>query len=193
MQLSFQVTPERIELLRQHKLFETGKKKPTYNPYQTDAIFAALQSLLGSPQRTRQVTFLQELKATFAKSDAPFDAKLQKVVLQAMSEQDDAADIIADAKGNPEADSSLRDTENIPLGQDVTEYFEREVLPYVSNAWINTKVTDHKDGEVGKVGYEIPFTRQFYEYKAPRDLKEIEADIQQTEGELAKLLKELTV
>jgi type I restriction enzyme M protein len=65
-------------------------------------------------------------------------------------------------------------------------------LPYVPNAWINTKVTDHKDGELGKIGYEIPFTRFFYEYKAPRDLKEIEDDIQQTEEELAKLLKDLT-
>jgi type I restriction enzyme M protein len=109
-----------------------------------------------------------------------------------MSESDEKADVITDSKGNPEADSSLRDTENVPLGQDVTEYFEREVVPYVPNAWINTKVIDHKDGEVGKVGYEIPFTRYFYEYKPPRDLKEIEADIQQTEAELAKLLRELT-
>lgn len=193
LQLSFQVTPERIELLRQHKLFEVGKKKPTYDPYQTDAIFTALQSLIGSPRRTNQAVFLKELKAAFAKSDAPFDAKLQKIVLQTMSEQDDTADIVTDTKGNPEADSGLRDTENIPLGQDVTEYFEREVLPYTPSAWINTKVTDHKDGEIGKVGYEIPFTRQFYEYKPPRDLGEIETDIRNTEAELAKLLKELTV
>ena len=109
-----------------------------------------------------------------------------------MSEQDDTADVITDSKSNPEADSSLRDTENVPLGQDVTEYFEREVTPYIPNAWINTKVTDHKDGEVGKVGYEIPFTRYFYEYKPPRDLHEIESDIKKTEVELAKLLKELT-
>ena len=109
-----------------------------------------------------------------------------------MSESDEEADVITDTKGNPEPDSTLRDTENVPLGQDVTAYFELEVTPYVPNAWINTKVTDHKDGEVGKIGYEIPFTRYFYEYKPPRDLKEIEADIQQTEAELAKLLKELT-
>lgn len=193
LQLSLQVTPERIELLRQHKLFEPGKKKPMYNPYQTDAIFAALQSLVGLPQYINQADFLKELKAAFVESDAPFDAKLQKVVLQTMSEQNDEADVICDAKGNPEPDSSLRDTENIPLGQDVQEYFEREVIPYVPNAWINTKVTDHKDGELGKIGYEIPFTRHFYEYKPPRDLKEIETDIQETEEELAKLLKDLTV
>ncbi len=192
LQLSFQVTPERIELLRQHKLFEVGKKKPTYDVYQVDAIFAALDKLTGLPVIKNQSDFLQKAKDAFTSSDAPFDAKLQKVILQTMSESDDTADVITDSKGNPEADSSLRDTENVPLGQDVSEYFEREVVPYVPNAWINTKVTDHKDGEVGKVGYEIPFTRYFYEYTPPRDLHEIEADIKETEVELAKLLKELT-
>ena len=192
LQLSFQVTPERIELLRQHKLFEVGKKKPTYDVYQVDAIFAALDKLTGLSVIKNQGDFLQKAKDAFAGSDAPFDAKLQKVILQTMSESDDTADVITDSKGNPEADSSLRDTENVPLGQDIAEYFEREVVPYVPNAWINTKVTDHKDGEVGKVGYEIPFTRYFYEYKPPRDLHEIESDIKETEAELAKLLKELT-
>lgn len=192
LQLSFRVTPERIELLRQHKLFEVGKKKPIYDVYQVDAIFAALDKLTGLPIIKNQGDFLQKAKDVFTSSDAPFDAKLQKVILQTMSEPDDTADIITDSKGNPEADSSLRDTENVPLDQDVTEYFEREVVPYVPNAWINTKITDHKDGEVGKVGYEIPFTRFFYEYKPPRDLHEIEADIKETEVELAKLLKELT-
>lgn len=192
LQLSFQVTPERIELLRQHKLFEAGKKKPTYDAYQIDATFAALAKLTGLSVIKNQSDFLQKAKDAFAGSDAPFDAKLQKVILQTMSESDDTADVITDSKGNPEADSSLRDTENVPLGQDVAEYFEREVVPYVPNAWINTKVTDHKDGEVGKIGYEIPFTRYFYEYKPPRDLHEIESDIKETEVELAKLLKELT-
>ena len=192
LQLSFQVTPERIELLRQHKLFEVGKKKPTYDVYQVDAIFAALTKLTELPPYANREDFLEMMKVVFMDKEAPFDAKLQKILLQTMSESDEKADVITDSKGNPEADSSLRDTENVPLGQDVTEYFEREVVPYVPNAWINTKVTDHKDGEVGKIGYEIPFTRFFYEYKPPRDLHEIESDIKETEVELAKLLKELT-
>lgn len=193
LQLRFQVTLERIESLRQNKLFEAGKKKSIYDIYQVEAIFAALKQLAGETTYNKRDDFLKVARSAFASADAPFDAKLQKLVLQTMSESDDMADIITDSHGKPEADSSLRDTENVPLGQDVTEYFEREVVPYVPNAWINTKVTDHKDGEVGKVGYEISFTRYFYEYKPPRDLKEIEADIQKTETELAKLLKELTV
>lgn len=193
LQLSFEVTPERIELLRQNKLFEIGKKKPIYDLYKVEAIFSAIKSLVGSPRRNNQSDFLADLKAAFAKTEAPFDAKLQKLVLQTMSEQDDAAIVINDSKGNPEPDSSLRDSENVPLGQDVTEYFNQEVMPYVPNAWINTKVTDRKDGEIGKIGYEIPFTRYFYQYKPPRELSEIKADIQQTEQQLAKLLAELTV
>jgi len=196
LQLVFQVTPERIELLKTNKLFEidpTGKKKPVYSVEEQEKIFTAMLKLTELPLIPNREVFLKAVKAAFRDSNAPLDAKLQKVVLQTMSEHDEAADIIADAKGSPEPDSSLRDTENVPLGQDVTEYFEREVVPYVPNAWINTKVTDHKDGELGKIGYEIPFTRFFYEYKPPRDLKEIEQDIQQTEQELAKLLKELTV
>ncbi len=193
LQLAFQVTPERIELLRQHKLFEVGKKKPTYDIYQIDAIFAGLQKLTELPPYTNREDFAEMMKITLADKSAPFDTKLQKILLQTMSEQNDTADVITDSKGNPEPDSSMRETENVPLGESVQTYFEREVAPYVPNAWINTKVTDHKDGEIGKIGYEIPFTRYFYKYKPPRDLKEIEADIQQTEQELARLLKELTI
>ena len=67
----------------------------------------------------------------------------------------------------PKADSSLKDTENVPLKENIQEYFEREVLPHAPDAWI--------DEEKTKVGYEIPFTRYFYEYRAPRSLAEIQA------------------
>ena len=118
-------------------------------------------------------------------------ALVKKAILNSLSEQDDTAEICRDSKGNPEADSSLRDYENVPYGVDVNEYFEKEVKPYVSDAWINTDVRDHKDGEVGKVGYEIPFTRYFYTYEPPRDLESIEKDIEEVENELLALLKKL--
>ena len=72
-------------------------------------------------------------------------------------------------KGKPQPDASLRDTENVPLGEDVEAYFKREVLPYAPDAWI--------DHEKTKVGYEIPFNRHFYVFKPPRDLAEIDADL----------------
>jgi type I restriction enzyme M protein len=196
LQLSFQVTLERIKLLKANKLFtvEPGsKKKPDYDAEQQGAIFNTLEKLIELPPYANREDFIEILKVPFASSRAPFDAKLQKHLLSVFSEQDECADVITDSRGNPEADNSLRDSENIPLGEDVQAYFEREVLPYSPSAWINTKVVDHKDGELGKIGYEIPFTRFFYEYKAPRNLKEVEADIQRIEQELATLLKELMI
>jgi type I restriction enzyme M protein len=72
-------------------------------------------------------------------------------------------------KGKPIPDPELRDTENVPLGEDVVDYFKREVLPHAPDAWI--------DHEKTKVGYEIPFNRHFYVFKPPRDLAEIDADL----------------
>ena len=72
-------------------------------------------------------------------------------------------------KGKPMPDADLRDTENVPLSEDVEVYFEREVLPHAPDAWI--------DHEKTKVGYEIPFNRHFYVFKPPRELAEIDADL----------------
>lgn len=84
-------------------------------------------------------------------------------------------------KGQPQPDSSKRDTENVPLTQSVDEYFKREVLPFAPDAWIDEKKT--------KVGYEIPFTRYFYKYQPPRPTDEIMTEIRQLEKELDDDLK----
>ena len=86
-------------------------------------------------------------------------------------------------KGKPEPDSNLRDTENVPLKEDIAEYFNREVIPFASDAWIDKKKT--------KVGYEIPFTRYFYKYEAPRPSSEIMNEILELEKELSGSLKEI--
>ena len=86
-------------------------------------------------------------------------------------------------KGKKQADSSLRDTENVPLTEDIKEYFAREVLPFAEDAWIDTKKS--------KVGYEIPFTRFFYKYEAPKPSAEIMAEIMELEMELSGSLEEV--
>ena len=86
-------------------------------------------------------------------------------------------------KGKPVADTSLRDTENVPLKEDIKAYFEREVLPFAPDAWIDEKKS--------KVGYEIPFTRYFYKYEAPRPSEEIMAEIMELEKELSGSLEEV--
>ena len=86
-------------------------------------------------------------------------------------------------KGKKQPDTSLRDTENVPLKEDIKEYFKREVLPFAKDAWI--------DKSKSKVGYEIPFTRYFYKYEAPRASGEIMAEILAIETELDGALAEV--
>jgi type I restriction enzyme M protein len=88
------------------------------------------------------------------------------------------------AKGKPQADSALRDTENIPLNEDVLAYFKREVLPHAPDAWI--------DNEKTKVGYEIPFNRHFYVFQPPRPLDVIDAELKQTTDRILKMIKGLS-
>jgi len=87
------------------------------------------------------------------------------------------------AKGKPQADSALRDTENVPLSQDVDTYFEREVKPHAPDAWI--------DHEKTKIGYEIPFNRHFYVFEPPRPLVEIDADLAEVTARIQGMLREL--
>ncbi|QDH13033.1 SAM-dependent DNA methyltransferase [Formicincola oecophyllae] len=84
------------------------------------------------------------------------------------------------AKGKPLADSALRDTETIPLNEDIQTWFEREVNPHAPDAWIDESKT--------KVGYEIPFNRYFYVYEPPRSLKDIDADLQAVTARITALL-----
>ena len=87
-------------------------------------------------------------------------------------------------KGKPVADASLRDTENVPLSEDVETYFKREVLPHAPDAWI--------DHEKTKVGYEIPFNRHFYVFKPPRALAEIDAELKRSTDRILTMINGLT-
>ncbi|MCI3908243.1 type I restriction-modification system subunit M [Pseudomonas viridiflava] len=115
-----------------------------------------------------------------------------KAALACFGERDANAKPVLDDKGNLQADSDLREFENVPLSQSIDEYFAREVLPHVSDAWVDTGKTDAKDGQVGIVGYEINFNRYFYVYQPPRPLAEIDADLKAVEAEIAALLGEVT-
>jgi len=88
------------------------------------------------------------------------------------------------AKGKPVADASLRDTENMPLSEDIDAYFQREVLPHALDAWI--------DADKTKVGYEIPFNRHFYVFKPPRPLAEIDAELKGVTDRILAMIGGLT-
>ena len=86
-------------------------------------------------------------------------------------------------KGKPQADSALRDTENVPLGEDIAAYFKREVLPHAPDAWI--------DHDKSKVGYEIPFNRHFYVFEPPRSLHEIDEELKGVTANIMRMLEGL--
>lgn len=86
-------------------------------------------------------------------------------------------------KGKPQPDSSLRDTENVPLAEDVDDYFTHEVKPHAPDAWIDCDKT--------KIGYEIPFNRLFYVFEPPRPLVEIDADLAEATRRIQDMLRGL--
>lgn len=201
LRLNFQASAERIERLREQSAFQKlaeSKKK--------DAKARAKEEAAGREEQERILAMLHTLPDTLFKDRLPFEAALikgakeasvdlsapvKKAILAALSERDETAEICRDKDGNPEPDPELRDTENVPLNEDINTYFDREVKPFVSDAWINTAVRDHKDGEIGRVGYEINFNRYFYKYQPPRPLEEIEADIRTLEQEIMQQLREV--
>ena len=104
-----------------------------------------------------------------------------KIVVERPLKDEEGKLVLKSGKKQP--DSALRDTENVPLKEDIDEYFSREVLPFAPDAWIDKKKS--------KVGYEIPFTRYFYKYEAPKPSAEIMAEIMDLETELSGSLEEV--
>lgn len=123
-------------------------------------------------------------------SKVKLDKKAEAALSAAFVWKDERAEPVVKKRGpgvvHYEPDADLRDTENVPLKEDVQAYFAREVLPFVPDAWIDENKRDDKDGRVGIVGYEISFTKVFYKYQPLRPLAAITRDIlaleQETEG-----------
>ncbi|PNH80984.1 type I restriction-modification system subunit M [Vibrio diazotrophicus] len=151
------------------------------------AILDALASFEQEKYLSRD-KFLKQLKAKLIA--VKLSAVQLKLIIKHLGEHDDEAEVCK-AKGKIEANPDLRDNENVPLTETIEEYFAREVLPYVPDAWIDESKTDPKDGEVGIVGYEIPFNRHFYVYEPPRALEEIDADLDAVSAEIMQLLQEV--
>ncbi|MBY7889452.1 type I restriction-modification system subunit M [Vibrio fluvialis] len=157
------------------------------------AILDALASFEEDKYLSRD-KFLKQLKVKLERESAAKAVKLSavqlKLIVKHLGEHDDEAEVCK-SKGQIEANPDLRDNENVPLTETVEDYFAREVLPHVPDAWIDESKTDPKDGEVGIVGYEIPFNRHFYVYQPPRALEEIDADLDAVSAEIMQLLQEV--
>jgi len=198
LRLNFQATAERIARLEEQTAFKnlaTSSKKneivrqqeiETGKARQQDIrdLLAAFADQHGDTLFKDRKQFLLALREIDRARGVKLSAPELKAVLAALGERDETASICRDKQGNPEPDTDLRDTETVPLKEGVEEYFRREVLPHVPDAWIDHSKT--------KVGYEIPLNRHFYRYEPPRELAEIEAEIKVLEGEILELLREVT-
>ena len=220
LRLNFQVSSERIAKLDEQGAFinlASSKKRKDEAVYAAEvaagqetqaAIKATLMNMDAQPLYRNRAEFEKLLDAALKNAGLKIGAPVKKAILAALSERDSAADICLDAKGNPEPDGELRDTEMVSLPQDITlplplgydnetghgkllelvkthceNYLAQEVLPHVPDAWIDHSKT--------KVGYEIPLTRHFYIYQPPRPLDEIANEISQLEKEIVAMLGEV--
>ncbi|TYR16290.1 type I restriction-modification system subunit M [Corynebacterium urealyticum] len=197
LRLSFQASPETLEALKGTKPFtDLATSRKRTEPARTEeievgkrvqaAIIATLEALNAEHMYLNRDEFTDLLREGIKERGEKIGiVSLRKVVAE-LSAKNPAADICVDAKGNPEPDADLRDTEQIPLREDIEAYFQREVIPYAPDAWI--------DHDKTKIGYEIPFTRYFYKYEELGDpvetLTEIQALSASVQADIAKLFSE---
>ena len=165
----------------------TANQKTTYE--RVGNLYERCRKSLGNKRNEIPESAIQEitkLYGDFAESEickifANEDFGYTKIVVERPLRDSNGELILK--KGKKQADSTLRDTENVPLTEDIEEHFAREVLPFAPVAWIDKKKS--------KVGDEIPFTRYFYKYEAPRPSSEIMAEILELEKELSGSLEEV--
>lgn len=179
LKLNFKVDEERLEILRDNTAFTK------LDEMEQQAITRALGTLSERGLYVSRDTFNKDMEKALKTAQVKAGVPMKKAILSALSERDENAEICTDNKGNPEPDSELRDFENVPLKEDIDTYFQREVIPHVPDAWIDYDKT--------KVGYEIPFNRHFYKYVPPRQLEDIDAELDKVTGEILELLQEVHV
>ncbi|MDW2109006.1 type I restriction-modification system subunit M [Vibrio sp. 2089] len=174
------------------------------------------QSLGGKEHQSDDFNqFELTLKGAYKATGIKFDAKEKKQFIDAVTWKNQEAEPVVkktlkedaqplygafEYKGKVvefQQDGDLRDNENVSLDPSVSTselietYFNKEVAPHVADAWINADKRDDKDGEIGVVGYEIPFNRHFYVYQPPRELEAIDADLDAVSADIMKLLQEV--
>jgi len=220
LRLNFQASAERIARLDEQSAFAnlaSSKKRKSEAVYAAEvaegertqvAIKTVLRVIDGDMLYRDRAEFEAVLDAALKKAGLKLGVPVRKAILAALSERDSKAEICRDAKGKPEPDADLRDTEIVALPKDIVlplplgydnetdhdkllalvqdhcdDYLKAEVLPYVQDAWVDHGKT--------KVGYEIPLTRHFYVYQPPRPLDVIAGEIRQLEKDIAAMLGEV--
>jgi len=173
---SWQFTEEKVATLSEI----AALKK--LNPEDRLRIREILEKHLGDEKIQDKDDFAKRLKSLLGEIDDLSTAQINGLVKH-FAERDDEAPIVTDKKGKPSPDPDLRDTENVPLTEDIDAYIEREIKPHLDEFWV--------DRSKDKVGYEIPFIRHFYKYTPPRPLEEIDGELNQLLSEISQLLSEV--
>ena len=177
------VTEEGLQALQESKAFDKLDEEAQKR------WMTLLREELG---KTHPYTWFGTLADAVKKAGLSKIAKPLATALEAaFGVRDPNAPEVLDEDGNVVPDKELEDFEIVPLGQSVDEYMAAEVLPHVPDAWVDDSYRDERDGQIGKVGYEINFNRYFYKYVPPRDLHEIDAELKVVEAEIAALLDEV--
>ncbi|WP_414899268.1 type I restriction-modification system subunit M [Serinicoccus sp. CUA-874] len=178
LRLNFQTTPERIDTVLGDKTIEKA-----LSDGDRVLLRSALEGMDPAAVWKDRAEFTKALGKELGKVGLRLSTPHRKAVIAALGERDQTAEKCRDGKGNVEPDPKLRDTENVPLVEDIHDYFAREVTPHVPDAWIDETKT--------KVGYEIPFTRHFYTYTPPRPLTEIDADVERVIAQITALFQKV--
>ncbi len=177
LRMSFQVTAERIDAALESKpvakLADDTRQR----------LQRALETIDSTTVWLDRAKFDTALGKALGGADVRVGLPVRKALWAALGKRDEKAEPCTGAKGVIEPDPKLRDTENVPLDEDIEEYFAREVAPHVADAWIDHSKT--------KIGYEVPFTRHFYEYIPPRPLEEIDSDVKRLIAEIQVLFTDL--
>jgi type I restriction enzyme M protein len=177
------VTVERPLRLRYQMTTEAKERFLEACPHLLDDVQAIDAALGREPSRDWSSVWSQ-VEDLLHERRSRWKAPEKKLFRAVFCERDPDAEPVTVEAGGFEPDPELRDFENVPLKEDIDAYFEREVKPHVPDAWM--------DRSKDKVGYEINFNRYFYQYKPPRPLEEIDADLKRAEEEIVRLLGEVT-
>lgn len=195
LKLSFLVNDEAIEKVKETTQFinlaVSKKKDETVKLSEEEAgrneqnkIIEMLQSFDSSKKYMSREEFLKDIKSKANEYNIKLGAALLKAIVNAVGERNEEAEICRYSKGNIESDPALRDTETIPLKEDIQEYFDREVKPHVEDAYMDETTFDN-------IGYEIPFTRHFYKYVELRPFTEIMKEVAELEDEITLEIKKV--
>lgn len=188
LKLNYAFTADRVE-----RVFATSQVRRLKDSEQSALREALDRAVLNWAERATElasdsavsmnrVEFNKQLHNLLNDSEVILKPTVLRAILDALSESDEDGELVFKGK-SPAADTKLRDTENVPWAEDIHEYFEREVKPFVPDAWIDESKT--------REGAEIPFTRHFYEYVPPRPLEEIDRDLDEVLGRIRARLEQV--